>query len=64
MYLFPRIEMPEKALKKAEELGKKADVMYALDLLGKWQVYREKKIGQSGMVSVLSGLDSYHLTLY
>lgn len=34
MYLFPSIEMPKKALDEAEKRGKKADVMYALDLLG------------------------------
>jgi len=34
MYLFPSIEMPDKALKEAEKRGKPADVMYALDLLG------------------------------
>ncbi|WVQ80001.1 hypothetical protein IAT38_002102 [Cryptococcus sp. DSM 104549] len=33
MYLFPQIHMPEKAIAKAKELGKEADVMYALDLL-------------------------------
>lgn len=35
MYLFPQIDMPEKAIQKAKELGKPADVMYALELLGK-----------------------------
>jgi alanine transaminase len=35
MYLFPSIEMPDKALKEAEKRGKPADVMYALDLLGR-----------------------------
>jgi aspartate/methionine/tyrosine aminotransferase len=34
MYLFPRIEMPQKAIQAAKEKGKEADVMYALDLLG------------------------------
>lgn len=34
MYLFPQIEMPEKAIRKAKELGKPADVMYALEMLG------------------------------
>ena len=34
MYLFPSIEMPEKALQEAEKRGKPADVMYALDMLG------------------------------
>ncbi|KAJ9104248.1 hypothetical protein QFC19_004065 [Naganishia cerealis] len=33
MYLFPQIAMPEKAIQKAKELGKPADVMYALELL-------------------------------
>lgn len=33
MYLFPQIEMPEKAVAKAKEAGKPADVMYALELL-------------------------------
>lgn len=34
MYLFPRIDMPQKAIQAAKEKGKEADVMYALDLLG------------------------------
>ncbi len=34
MYLFPKIDMPEGALEAAEKQGKKADVMYALELLG------------------------------
>lgn len=34
MYLFPKIDMPEKAIKEAEKSGKAADVMYALELLG------------------------------
>lgn len=34
MYLFPQITMPEKAIAKAKEIGKPADVMYTLDLLG------------------------------
>ncbi|BEJ17528.1 hypothetical protein CspHIS471_0609290 [Cutaneotrichosporon sp. HIS471] len=33
MYLFPQLTMPEKAIAKAKELGKPADVMYTLDLL-------------------------------
>ncbi|WVN86275.1 uncharacterized protein L203_101438 [Cryptococcus depauperatus CBS 7841] len=33
MYLFPRIDMPPKAIEAAKKLGKEADVMYALDLL-------------------------------
>lgn len=33
MYLFPKIEMPKRAEEEAEKRGKKADVMYALDLL-------------------------------
>ncbi|ORY32132.1 transaminase [Naematelia encephala] len=33
MYLFPRIDMPKKAIEEAEKRGKEADVMYALDLL-------------------------------
>ncbi|ODN77745.1 hypothetical protein L202_04883 [Cryptococcus amylolentus CBS 6039] len=33
MYLFPKIDMPEKAVAKAKEIGKEVDVMYALDLL-------------------------------
>lgn len=35
MYLFPRIEMPKKAIEEAERQGKEADVMYSLELLGK-----------------------------
>lgn len=34
MYLFPQMTMPEKAIAKAKEIGKPADVMYTLDLLG------------------------------
>ncbi|WWC63596.1 uncharacterized protein I303_106201 [Kwoniella dejecticola CBS 10117] len=33
MYLFPRIDMPKKAIEEAKKKGKEADVMYALDLL-------------------------------
>ena len=35
MYLFPRIDMPKKAIEQAKKSGKEADVMYALDLLGR-----------------------------
>jgi aspartate/methionine/tyrosine aminotransferase len=35
MYLLPKIDMPQKAIEEAEKRGKKADVMYTLDLLGK-----------------------------
>nr|WRH23595.1 alanine transaminase [Naematelia aurantialba] len=34
MYLFPSIDMPQRALDEAKKRGKEADVMYALDLLG------------------------------
>lgn len=34
MYLFPRINIPPKAVEAAKKLGKEPDVMYALDLLG------------------------------
>jgi alanine transaminase len=34
MYLFPKIDIPEKAVKEAEKSGKKADVFYTLELLG------------------------------
>jgi len=34
MYLLPKIDMPQKALQEAEKRGKKADVMYTLDMLG------------------------------
>lgn len=34
MYLFPKIDMPKKAIEEAKKQGKAADVMYALDLLG------------------------------
>lgn len=34
MYLFPKIDMPQKAIEAAEKEGKEADVMYALELLG------------------------------
>ncbi|KAK4689616.1 alanine transaminase, partial [Tremellales sp. Uapishka_1] len=33
MYLFPRIDIPQKAIDEAKKRGKDADVMYALDLL-------------------------------
>lgn len=33
MYLFPTINLPEKAVKAAEEKGKKADEFYCLELL-------------------------------
>ncbi|WVQ95205.1 hypothetical protein IAU59_002299 [Kwoniella sp. CBS 9459] len=33
MYLFPKIQMPQKAIDEAKKRGKEADVMYALDLL-------------------------------
>lgn len=36
MYLFPKLDIPEKAIAKAKELGKPADVMYTLDLLGEF----------------------------
>ncbi|KAL7420843.1 alanine transaminase [Cryptotrichosporon argae] len=35
MYLFPRLDMPARALAEAERIGKPADVMYALELLDK-----------------------------
>lgn len=34
MYLFPQIDMPQRAIEEAKKRGKEADVMYALDLLG------------------------------
>jgi len=34
MYLFPKIDIPQKAVDEAKKRGKEADVMYALDLLG------------------------------
>jgi alanine transaminase len=34
MYLLPKIDMPKRAIEEAEKRGKKADVMYTLDLLG------------------------------
>ena len=33
MYAFPQITLPEKAVKKAEELGKAPDMYYCLELL-------------------------------
>ena len=38
MYLLPKIDMPQKALQEAEKRGKKADVMYTLDMLGKSRI--------------------------
>ncbi|KAL7420616.1 alanine transaminase [Cryptotrichosporon argae] len=35
MYLFPRIDMPARAVEEAKRIGKPADVMYALELLDK-----------------------------
>ena len=35
MYLFPRIDMPKRAIDEAKKTEKEADVMYALDLLGR-----------------------------
>jgi aspartate/methionine/tyrosine aminotransferase len=34
MYLLPKIDMPKRAVEEAEKRGKKADVMYTLDMLG------------------------------
>lgn len=34
MYLFPKIDIPPKAVEEAKKRGKEADVMYALELLG------------------------------
>jgi alanine transaminase len=34
MYLFPRIDMPNKAIDEAKRNEQEPDVMYALDLLG------------------------------
>lgn len=48
MYLLPKIDMPEKALKEAEKRGKKADVMYTLDLLGK----SPPSVGSSARMSI------------
>jgi alanine transaminase len=36
MYLFPKIDIPQKAIDEAKKRGKEADVMYALDLLGEF----------------------------
>jgi alanine transaminase len=33
MYAFPKIDIPEKAIKKAESLGQQADFFYAMRLL-------------------------------
>jgi alanine transaminase len=40
MYLLPKIDMPQKAVGEAEKRGKKADVMYTLDMLGKSPIAR------------------------
>ena len=48
MYLLPKIDMPQKALQEAEKRGKKADVMYTLDMLGKSSI----AIGRLCRVSV------------
>jgi hypothetical protein len=39
MYLLPKIDIPEKAIKEAEKRGKKPDVMWTLDLLGMSFIY-------------------------
>jgi alanine transaminase len=36
MYLFPKIDIPAKAVEEAKRIGKPADVMYSLQLLGKF----------------------------
>jgi alanine transaminase len=36
MYLFPKIDIPPKAVEEAKRREKAADVMYTLDLLGEW----------------------------
>ena len=36
MYLLPKIDMPKKAIEEAGKRGKKADVMYTLDMLGEF----------------------------
>jgi len=33
LYLFPSLYLPQKAIEEAEKRGKKADEMYAMDLL-------------------------------
>lgn len=38
MYLFPNVDMPERAIEEAHSSGKEPDVMYALDLLGESSV--------------------------
>jgi len=41
MYLFPKIDMPQKAVEEAKKSGKPADVMYALDMLGTFPISLE-----------------------
>lgn len=53
MYLFPKIDMPQKAIEEAKKQGKEADVMYALDLLGECSVYGDRRDP-----AVVSGFDS------
>jgi alanine transaminase len=43
MYLLPKIDMPQKAVEEAEKRGKKADVMYTLDMLGKSAVRASRR---------------------
>jgi alanine transaminase len=45
MYLFPQIDMPEKAIAHAKELGKPADVMYALEMLGEYSSRLGRRFG-------------------
>lgn len=52
MYLFPKIDMPEKALEEAEKREKKADVMYALDMLGELRCNKRVHLGRVLMRAV------------
>jgi alanine transaminase len=54
MYLFPRIDMPQKAIQAAKEKGKEADVMYALDLLGESKSELGSGLGSASSVACIA----------
>ena len=56
MYLFPRIDIPEKAIAEAKKMGKEADVMYALDLLGEFSTSSDQSMSQTDLSSDATGI--------
>lgn len=55
MYLLPKIDMPKKALEEAEKRGKKADVMYTLDMLGMCSRHYQRSLHHRGNHNTLTG---------